>query len=139
MQKTVSTKIKLLILLWQTSSEESCQRVNCATRSNQIGIKRDDSIVALPKQVQYAKLFNILQQILLVSTVSTICMLSSMTEDIETRKAIDANLQRLMNRVDFRGGFEGKNVNQAKDQSLRTLENTRWQSKKPAFFRQFVE
>src|SRR6185295_2729941 len=87
-----------------------------AARTGEISIKRDGSMLALPKQVQYAKLFNyILHSVAGSTNIYDIWdKMIDMTTDEKTRKPVDANVKRLMNRVAFNRGFENKTDSQAK-------------------------
>jgi hypothetical protein len=139
-KNSASNKVKLLIATLADSewAKEATWAAIDATRIGTINIKRGDSQIALPKQVQYAKLFNyILHNTAGINTIYSIWKrLEDMMRDPKTRKNIDANVKRLMNRIAFNKGFEGKTVNQAK--LILSLENT-LSKQKPGFFRQFVD
>lgn len=139
-KNSAALKVKLLIATmadsyWQAATAAA---IGAARNPQLIGIKRDNSLLFLPKQVQYAKVFNyILHNTANINGLhDIIAHLRSITGDRDRRKDIDANVQRLLNRLDFTKGFEGKTPNQAK--LLLSLENT-LSKQKPAFFRQFVD
>jgi len=139
-KNSASLKVKLLIATmadsyWQQATAAS---IGAARNPQLIGIKRDNSLMFLPKQVQYAKVFNyMLHNTSNINGLYDIVKrLKEMTSDREHRKPIDANVQRLINRLSFDRGFEGKTPNQAK--LLLSLENT-LSKQKPEFFRQFVD
>ncbi len=139
-KNSASAKIKLLIATLADSEwmKEATRQSIGATRTGDIQIKRDNSLLALPKQVQYAKLFNyLLHNTTGINGIYDIWKkLHEMTADPETRKVIDANIQRLMNRIEFNQGFQGKNLNQVK--LILSLENT-LSKQKLGFSRQFVD
>lgn len=139
-KNSASTKIKLLIATLADSEwvKQATVQAIGATRGGDITIKRDNSLLALPKQVQYAKTFNyLLHNTTGINTIYAIWeRMKEMTTDPETRKNIDANIKRLMNRIDFDKGFESKNVNQAK--LVLSLEST-LSKQKLGFSRQFVD
>lgn len=139
-KNSASLKVKLLIATmadsyWQQATASS---IGAARNPQLIGIKRDNSLVFLPKQVQYAKIFNyILHNTANINGLYDIIKrLKEITGDKDRRKPIDANVQRLLNRLSFDRGFENKTPNQAK--LLLSLENT-LSKQKPEFFRQFVD
>jgi hypothetical protein len=139
-KNSASAKIKLLIATLADSEwvKEAARQSIGATRTGDIQIKRENSLLALPKQVQYAKLFNyLLHNTTGINGIYDIWeKLKQMTVDPETRKVIDANIQRLMNRIEFNQGFQGKNLNQVK--LILSLENT-LSKQKLGFSRQFVD
>lgn len=137
-KNAASTRVKLTIATIADSVwEEATKASLAAARSNNITMKRDNSRFTLPKQVQYAKLFNyLLHNVTNINNIYDIYNRLKVMTDPDNRKPIDANVQRLMNRVDFEKGFEGKTV--AKAKLILSLENT-LSKQKPAFFRQFVD
>lgn len=138
-KNAASPKVRLLIAtiaesVWGGVTEATLD----AIRGNETRIRRDQSALLLPKQVQYAKVFNYLLHNM--SNINGIYdmwdKMKSLVSDPEKRKAIDANVQRMMNRLNFDQGFKDKDMNQAK--LILALENT-LSKQKPAFFRQFVD
>lgn len=139
-KNSASLKVKLLIATmadsyWQQATAAS---IGAARNPQLIGIKRDNSLIFLPKQVQYAKVFNyMLHNTANINGLYDIVKrLKEIVGDQDHRKPIDANVQRLLNRLGFDKGFENKTPNQAK--LLLSLENT-LSKQKPEFFRQFVD
>jgi hypothetical protein len=137
-KNSASTRIKLLIASiadseWFRQSTAAAIDATKAVRS-----KRESSSLRLPKLVQYAKLFNyLLHNSAGINGIYDIWgKFTQMTEDPFTRKAIDANLRKFMNRLKFDSGFEGKT--QADARLILSAENT-LTKQKPAFFRQFTD
>lgn len=135
-----SAKIKLLFATIADSvwAREATEAAIGAARGIKVETKRDDSVLALPKLAPYAKLFNyVLHNTNNIGNIYDIWgTLRRMIANPDQRKAIDANVQRIMNRVDFNNGFENKTTPQVK--IILALENT-LAKQKPAFFRQFVD
>lgn len=140
-KNAASPKVKLLIATiadsyWKVATS---QALGSATADRDLTvINRDNSEVKLPKQAQYAKLFNYMLHNL--SNINGLyemwSKMEEMTSDPEKRKKIDANMKRVMVRMGFTGGFKGKTLDQIK--MLLALENT-LSKQKPAFFRQFTD
>lgn len=134
-KNNASNRVKLLI-----ASIADSEWVKEATK---VGIdsvrnKRESSSLALPKLVQYAKLFNyLLHNTAGINGIYNIWdKLTEMTESIDTRKLIDANVRKLINRVKFNNGFSNKT--RADWRMILSLENT-LTKQKPAFFRQYTD
>lgn len=138
-KNAASPKVKLLIAtiaesVWGGVTEATLDMI----RGNQTRIKRENSELLLPKQVQYAKVFNyLLHNMANINGIYDMWdKMKGMVSDPETRKMIDANIQRMMNRLNFDNGFKDKSIDQSK--IILALENT-LSKQKPAFFRQFVD
>lgn len=138
-KNNASSKVKLLIATiadstWRRPTEAAIG----ATRASETVIKRENSLVTLPKLAPYAKLFNyLLHNVSNINGIYEIwTKLKANIGNTELRKTIDANVQRLMNRLSFDNGFEAKTVDQAK--LILSLENA-LSKQKPAFFRQFTD
>lgn len=135
-KSSASSKVKLLFFsiadsLWKEATKVAMD----VALGKEIVINRENSLLALPKLAQYAKLFNyVLHNSSNINNIYDIW--SHLKNMVENRKKIDANVQRFMNRVDFNKGFEGKTVDQSK--IILALENA-ISKQKPAFFRQFVD
>src|SRR5581483_3722373 len=138
-KNAASPKIKLLIAtiadsVWKTATERSID----AARNNETLIRRDNSLLSLPKQVQYAKLFNYMLHNL--SNINGLYdmwdKMKAMVSDPERRKKIDANVQRMMVRLGLDKGFKNKTIGQMK--MALAFENT-MSKQKPGFFRQFID
>lgn len=138
-KNAASPKIKILVAtiadsVWKKASEASVG----AALKNETVINRQNSVLTLPKQAQYAKLFNYMLHNL--SNINGLYnmwdKLKDMTSNPETRKAIDANVQRVMVRLGLNQGFKGKGLDNAK--IALAFENV-MSKQKPAFFRQFVD
>jgi len=108
------------------------------TAADSVRSKRESSSMRLPKLVQYAKLFNyLLHNVSGINGIYDIwAKLTNMTEDPLTRKLIDANVRKLMSRLKFDSGFEGKT--QADVRLVLSGENA-LTKQKPSFFRQFTD
>lgn len=138
-KNAASPKIKLLIAtiadsVWKTATYNAVD----AARNNETLIKRDNSLLTLPKQVQYAKLFNYMLHNL--SNINGLYnmwdKMKEMVADPEKRKKIDANVQRMMVRLGLDKGFKNKTIGQMK--MALSFENT-MAKQKPGFFRQFID
>lgn len=137
-KNNASNRVKLLIASI-ADSEWVKEATNAGmTAANSVRSKRESSTMRLPKLVQYAKLFNyLLHNTAGINGIYDIwTKLTSMTEDVATRKLVDANVRKLMSRLKFDGGFENKTLSDAK--MILSLENT-LVKQKPSFFRQFVD
>lgn len=138
-KNNASSKVKLLMATISDSAWRSATKsaVEAATNTETI-IKREASTLTLPKLAPYAKLFNyLLHNSANINGIYQIWEhLRDMVSEPSTRKNIDANVQRLLNRIDFDNGFENKNVAQVK--IILALENA-LSKQKPAFFRQFTD
>ena len=137
-KNNASNRVKLLI-----ASVADSEWVREATRAgmtaaDSVRSKRESSSLRLPKLVQYAKLFNyLLHNTAGINGIYDIwSKLTSMTEDPFTRKAVDANVRKIMSRVKLDNGFEEKTQSDAR--LILSLENT-LTKQKPAFFRQFTD
>lgn len=137
-KSNASNRMKLLV-----ASIADSEWVREATRAgmtaaDSVRSKRESSIVRLPKLVQYAKLFNyLLHNTSGINGIYDIwTKLTTMTEDVISRKLIDANVRKFMSRLKFDSGFEGKT--QADVRMILSAENT-LTKQKPAFFRQFTD
>lgn len=137
-KSSASIRIKLLI-----ASIADSEWVREATRAgmtaaDSVRSKRESSSLRLPKLVQYAKLFNyLLHNTAGINGIYDIWgKLTEMTEDVVSRKLIDANVRKFMSRLKFDGGFENKTPADAR--LILSAENT-MTKQKPAFFRQFTD
>lgn len=137
-KSSASYRIKLLIA--SIADSEWIREATLAgiEAAESVRSKRDSSSMALPKLVQYAKLFNYL-----LHNSSNINgfygiwkKLTKITDDRDTRKPIDANVRKMMSRVPFDRGFDGKT--RADSRMVLSLENT-LTKQKPSFFRQFTD
>lgn len=137
-KNSASTRIKLLYATIADSSWKDATNAGIQSALSTIRIKRENSLVALPKTAPYAKLFNYtLHNVTDLNGIyDKIDRLKDMVSDPETRKAIDANVQRVLNRLDFDKGFKDKSIDQMK--VLLSWEGA-FSKQKPAFFRQFVD
>lgn len=137
-KNSMSSKVKLLgaTIADSTWKDVTKQSIG-ATRSNETVIKRDNSVLTLPKLTPYAKLFNYLFHN--VSNINGIyAMWDRMKEMVggDNRKNIDANVQKLMNRLDFEKGFEGKTIQASR---IIIAYEGAMAKQKPSFVRQFVD
>jgi len=137
-KNSASTRVKLLIFSI-ADSEWIAQATRAGMSSaDAVRDKIQSSSLGLPKLVQYAKLFNyLLHSVAGTNTFYDIWeTFTGMVANEGTRKAIDANLRKLMNRLKFDNGFEDKTPADAK--MILSLEGT-LSKQKPAFFRQFTD
>lgn len=137
-KNNASNRMKLLV-----ASVADSEWVREATRAgmtaaDSVRSKRESSSLRLPKLVQYAKLFNyLLHNTAGINGIYDIwAKLTGMTEDVISRKLIDANVRKFMSRLKFDSGFEGKT--QADVRMILSAENA-LTKQKPAFFRQFTD
>lgn len=134
-KNNASNRVKLLI-----ASIADSEWVKEATTAalDSVRSKRESSSLALPKLVQYAKLFNyLLHNTAGINGIYDIWKkMSEMTETVDTRKLADANVRKLMNRLKFNNGFTGKTKSDWR--MILSLENT-LTKQKPAFFRQYTD
>lgn len=128
-------RIKLLIA---SIADSEWIREATSAAMESVRSKREGSSMALPKLVQYAKLFNyILHNTSGINGIYDIWnKMLEMTEAVDTRKLADANVARLMKRVKFNNGFAGKT--KADWRLILSLENVLTKMK-PAFFRQYTD
>jgi hypothetical protein len=138
-KNSASTTVKLLLAsiadsIWKQATSASI----AATQSDEILIRRDASSVGLPKAAQYAKLFNyILHSSANKNGIYSILdNLNQITSDVETRKPIDANIKRVLGRLNADNGF--KNKNWAQVRTLLKFEGAVGKNK-PAFYRLFLD
>lgn len=137
-KNSASNRIKLLIASiadseWIKKATEAGVKAADSVRS-----KRESSSMALPKLVQYAKLFNyLLHNSAGINGFYGIWKkFTKITDDRDTRKPVDANVRKLMSRVPFDAGFQNKTRSDAR--IVLSLENT-LTKQKPAFFKQFTD
>lgn len=137
-KNNASTRVKLLIASIADSEWFKGSVAAGIDAAKSVRSKRESSSLRLPKLVQYAKLFNyLLHNSAGINGLYDIWgKFTQMTEDVLGRKAIDANLRKLMNRLKFDNGFEGKTESDAR--LIMSTENT-LTKQKPGFFRQFTD
>lgn len=138
-KNAASPKVKLLVAtiadsVWKKAAENSVT----AAIGNETEMNRDNSSLTLPKQAQYAKLFNyLLHNMANVGDIYSMWeKMKAMTSNVSKRKSIDANVQRIMIRLGFEKGFKGKTQDQSK--MIMAVEGV-LAKQKPSFFRQFVD
>lgn len=134
-KNNASNRVKLLIA---SIADSEWIKESTAAAIDSVRSKRESSSLALPKLVQYAKLFNyLLHNTAGINGIYDIWnKLTDMTEAVDTRKLADANVRKLMSRVKFNNGFSGKT--NADWRMIMSLEGT-LTKQKPAFFRQFTD
>lgn len=108
-KNSAASVVKLLMAsvadsIWRDATSSAL----AATSPNLIDVRRDNSSVGLPKAAQYAKLFNyILHTSANIGNIYDVVQnLYDRTSDIDSRKNIDANVQRLLNKIKFSNGFK---------------------------------
>lgn len=134
-KNNASNRVKLLIA---SIADSEWIKESTAAAIDSVRSRRESSSMALPKLVQYAKLFNyLLHNTAGINGIYNIWdKLTDMTESVDTRKLADANVRKLMSRVKFNNGFSGKT--NADWRMILSLEGTLTKMK-PAFFRQFTD
>ena len=136
---SASRTIKLLLAsiadsVWAHSADDALS----TTDPNKINMRRDNSVVGLPKATQYAKLFNyILHTSANIGNIYDVLKtLQDRVSDPETRRLVDANVQRFLNKLAADKGFQDRSW--ANTKVLMKAEGSIVKNK-PNYDRQFID